>query len=123
MHALIRGASTLQVPAALVAAVVHAELVTVRPFVIGNGVVARAVERVILRVGGLDPTGVAVPEVGHGDKAGSDYRGALSAYASGSPDGVRLWLLHCFEAQQRAAAEGVRIADAVRAGRLPATGD
>lgn len=123
VHALIRGASTLQVPAALVAAVVHAELVTVRPFVIGNGVVARAVERVILRVGGLDPTGVAVPEVGHGDKAGSDYRGALSAYASGSPDGVRLWLLHCFEAQQRAAAEGVRIADAVRAGRLPATGD
>ncbi|MGD8200376.1 Fic family protein [Ornithinimicrobium sp. W1679] len=105
-------------PTLVAAAVVHAEIVTVRPFVAGNGVVARALERCMLRVGGLDPTGVAVPEVGHADRAGTDYRGALGAYAGGGPDGVRLWLLHSAEAVRRASAEGTRIADAVLAGRL-----
>ena len=63
-------------------------------------------------------TGVAVPEVGHADRAGTDYRGALGAYVSGGPDGLRLWLLHSADAVVRAAAEGTRIADAVLAGRL-----
>ncbi|MGO0576484.1 hypothetical protein [Ornithinimicrobium panacihumi] len=115
---LIRVAAAGSAPTLIVAAVAHAELVVARPFVAGNALVARAVERVILRSGGLDPTGVAVPEVGHADRAGTDYRGALGAYASGGQEGVRLWLLHCAEAVQRAAAEGVRVADAVRAGRL-----
>ncbi|WP_029202377.1 hypothetical protein [Ornithinimicrobium pekingense] len=119
VHELLSAVPAGRVPALLVAAVVHAEIVTVRPFVLGNGVVARAVERVVLRAGGLDPTGVAVPEVGHADRAGADYRGAVSAYATGSADGVRLWLLHCAEAVERAASEGTRIADAVLAGRLP----
>lgn len=115
---LLRSASAGGVPTLLVAAVVHAELVAARPFVLGNGVVARALERIVLRAGGLDPTGVAVPEVGHADRAGTDYRGAMSAYVSGDSEGVRLWLLHCAQAVERAAAEGARIADAVRAGRL-----
>lgn len=118
VHDLLAAAAASGAPTLLVAAVVHAELVAVRPFVLGNGVVARAIERVVLRVGGLDPTGVAVPEVGHADRGGTDYRGALTAYASGEPEGVRLWLTHCAEAVRRAAAEGGRIADAVRAGRL-----
>lgn len=105
-------------PILLVAAVVHAEIAVARPFVAGNGIVARALERVVMRVGGLDPTGVAVPELGHADRAGTDYRGALASYASGGPEGVRLWLLHCASATDRAAAEGVRVADAVLAGRL-----
>ena len=103
-----------------VAALVHAELVTVRPFVTGNGLVARAVERVVHRVGGLDPTGVAVPELGHSQKAGADYRGALAAYGQGGVQGVRLWLLHCAEAAVTGAAAGTMIADAVLAGRLTA---
>jgi hypothetical protein len=118
VHELLSTVPAGRVPVLLVAAVAHAEIVTARPFVLGNGVVARAVERVVLRAGGLDPTGVAVPEVGHADRAGSDYRGAVSAYATGTADGVRLWLLHCAEAVERAAAEGTRIADAVLAGRL-----
>lgn len=118
VHDLLGAVPGSRAPALVLAAVVHAELAVARPFVAGNGVVARAVERVVLRVGGLDPTGVAVPEVGHADKAGTDYRGALAAYASGERDGVRLWLLHCAQAVQRAAAEGTRIADAVLAGRL-----
>lgn len=118
VHELVAAVPDGGAPILLVAAVVHAEVAVARPFAAGNGVVARALERVVVRVGGLDPTGVAVPEVGHGDRAGTDYRGALAAYASGDPDGVRLWLLHCAEALVRAAAEGTRVADAVRAGRL-----
>lgn len=118
VHELIAAVSSGRAPTLLVAAVVHAEIIVSRPFVLGNGVVARALERTVLRVGGLEPTGVAVAEVGHADRAGTDYRGALGAYATGERDGVRLWLLHCAEAVQRAAAEGVLVADAVRAGRL-----
>lgn len=118
VHELLQLVPGGRVPTLVVAAVAHAEIATARPFVAGNGVVARAVERVLVRVGGLDPTGVAVPEVGHADRAGTDYRGALAAYASGDPEGVRLWLLHCAEAVRRGAAEGTRVADAVLAGRL-----
>lgn len=118
VHELVAAVPDGGAPIPLVAAVVHAEVAVARPFAAGNAVVARALERVVVRVGGLDPTGVAVPEIGHADRAGTDYRGALAAYASGEPEGVRLWLLHCAEALVRAAAEGTRVADAVRAGRL-----
>lgn len=106
-------------PVLLVAAVVHAEIVTIRPFAAGNGLVARAMERVVLRAGGLDPTGVAVPEAGHAVKVGADYRGALTAYSSGGVAGVRLWVLHCAQAVVDGAREGHRLADAVLAGKLP----
>lgn len=119
VHELVAAVPGGRVPVLIVSAVVHAEIAVGRPFAAGNAVVARAVERTLVRVGGLDPTGVAVPEVGHTDRAGTDYRGALAAYAEGGPEGVRLWLLHSAEAVARAAAEGTRIADAVLAGRLP----
>jgi hypothetical protein len=105
-------------PALVVAALVHAEIAVVRPFVRGNAVVARAMERLVVQAGGLDPTGVAVPEVGHGRESGAAYLGALAAYAGGTPEGVALWLTHCGEAVVAGAEEGGRIADAVRAGRL-----
>ncbi|QFG67594.1 hypothetical protein [Ornithinimicrobium pratense] len=119
VHELVGAVPDGGAPILIVAAVVHAEVAVARPFAAGNAVVARALERVLVRVGGLDPTGVAVPEVGHADRAGTDYRGALAAYATGDPAGVRLWLLHCAEALVRSAAEGTRVADAVRAGKLP----
>ncbi|HEX2704709.1 MAG TPA: hypothetical protein VHM65_03050, partial [Candidatus Lustribacter sp.] len=79
-------------PALAVAAIVHAEVMTVRPFVAGNGLVARAMERAIVAAFGLDPTGVAVPETGH-ERAGlAGYLGALTAYGSGGLDGVLIWL-------------------------------
>ncbi|ANS78895.1 putative oxidoreductase [Serinicoccus hydrothermalis] len=118
VHALLGSAVAGRSPALLVASVAHAEIAVARPFVAGNGLVARALERSVLTVCGVDPTGVAVPEAGHADRAGTDYRGALAAYASGDREGVRLWLVHCSESVARAAAEGERIADAVRAGHL-----
>jgi len=111
-------------PAVVVAALVHAEIATVRPFVRGNGLVARAMERAIIQAGGLDPTGVAVVELGHGAGGtggaggGAAYLGALAAYGTGSPRGVALWITHCAEAIVAGAGEGVRIADAVLIGRL-----
>lgn len=113
LQSLDSGASTL-----LVGALVHAEIATLRPFVRGNLLVARSLERAVVRAGGLDPTGVAVVESGHGAKAGADYRGALTAYGQGGTDGVRLWLEHCAEGIVTACAEGSRIADAVLTGRL-----
>jgi hypothetical protein len=106
------------VPAVIVAAIAHAEVATVRPFVRGNGVVARALERAVVTASGLDPTGVVVPEVGHGSGGGPAYLGALAAYGSGRPEGLRLWVEHCCDAIVAGAAEGHRIADAVLAGRL-----
>jgi Fic family protein len=113
---VLASAATLPVP--IVAALAHAEIVTARPFTRGNGVVARAVERAVIQAGGLDPTGVAVPEMGHGTGGGPAYLGGLTAYTRGDAAGVGLWLTHCCDAIVAGAQEGERIADAVLAGRL-----
>lgn len=107
-----------KVPALVVGAVAHAEIAVMRPFVRGNGIVARAFERALVQACGLDPTGVAVPEVGYLREGATGYAGALAAYAAGTPEGVSLWLQFSAEALQRAAVEGVRIADSVLTGRL-----
>ena len=106
------------VPVAVIASLVHAEIAVVRPFVRGNGLVARALERTIVIAGGLDPTGVAVPEAGWLAGGGTAYLGALTAYASGTPNGVGLWLRQAAAALSAGAKEGSRVADAVRVGRL-----
>ena len=113
-----RAAGSPGVPGLVVAAVVHAEVASVRPFVRGNGVVARAAERAVLQATGLDPTGVAVPEVGHLRGGSAPYVGALAAYATATPEGVALWLRHVAEAVVAGAEEGIRVCAAVRAGRL-----
>ncbi|MDO5503350.1 MAG: Fic family protein [Actinomycetia bacterium] len=108
-----------EAPAVVIAAIVHAEVATVRPFTVGNGIVARALERAVVQASGLDPTGVAVTELGHFRQGLAPYVGALTAYATGTRDGVRLWMEHCCTAMLSAALEGHAVADAVLAGRLP----
>jgi len=115
---IVASAASNRIPAAVVAALVHAEIAAIRPFVHGNGLVARAMERALVQALGLDPTGVAVPEAGHVANGGPAYLGALTAYAQGGAAGVGLWLAQAGEAMVRGAAEGERISDAVRAGRL-----
>jgi hypothetical protein len=110
--------ATPRLPVVVAAAVVHAELATVRPFVRGNAVVARALDRAVVQAGGLDPTGVAVTEAGHGAGGGAPYLGALAAYGRGDVVGVGLWISHCCTAVRAAASQGERVADAVLAGRL-----
>lgn len=110
--------ATPRLPVVVAAAVVHAELASVRPFLRGNAVVARALDRVLVGAGGLDPTGVAVTEAGHAAEGGAAYLGALAAYGRGDAVGVGLWVSHCCSAVQAAAREGEAVADAVLAGRL-----
>jgi hypothetical protein len=114
---VIRGHAAI--PGVVLAAVAHAEVATVRPFTQGNGVVARALERSLVQATGLDPTGVAVTELGHFRQGMPAYVGALTAYATGSRDGVRIWVEHCCNALVSSADEGRAVADAVMAGRLP----
>lgn len=93
-------ASTLlgtSVPALLVAAVVHAELVTVAPFPSHNGIVARAAERLVMVARGVDPASVVVPEAGH-LALRREYESNLRGYRDGGRAGLHSWLLYAAEA-------------------------
>ncbi|MFN8097715.1 MAG: Fic family protein [Dermatophilaceae bacterium] len=105
-------------PAFVVAAIAHAEVAHARPFVRGNGLVARALERTIVQASGLDPTGVVVPEAGHLREGSTSYQGALAAYGTGTRAGLLVWLDHCADSVVAGADAGREIADAVLAGRL-----
>lgn len=99
------------VPGPVQAAIVHGELLTLRPFGSADGVVARAAARMTVIATGLDPKGLAVPEVACFRRL-RPYRETSEGYASGDPDGVRQWLLFCCEAFEAGAREGTSIADA-----------
>jgi hypothetical protein len=100
-----------RVPAPVLVAVVHGELLALQPFAAANGVVARAAARLTAVAAGLDPKGLAVPEVGHLRHA-VQYRSAAAAFATGTPDGLREWVLHCCEQWEAGAREGTSIAEA-----------
>ncbi|MDO5698119.1 MAG: Fic family protein [Dermatophilus congolensis] len=119
MRGIVGAMKIEHAPALVVAALVHGEILRVRPFVRGNSLVARALERALIISRGLDPTAVCVPEVGHHRAGATAYLGAATAYAQGSREGIAIWVEHCAGAVVAAAAEGEAIADAVRAGKLP----
>ncbi len=85
-----------EAPALVVAAVVHAELATVAPFVSHNGIVARAAERLVLVARGVDPKSLIVPEAGH-LKLRREYESNLQGYRDGGVAGVHSWLLYAAE--------------------------
>jgi hypothetical protein len=99
---LVAGPST--VPVLLLAAVVHGELLALRPFAGPSGVVARAAARLTLIAGGLDPRGLLAPEVGHLARQ-PEYVGAANAFATGTRDGLRAWIRHYATAVELAAGE------------------
>jgi hypothetical protein len=101
-------------PPLLLAAIVHAELLTVRPFAGPAGVVARAAARLTLVGRGLDPRGLVPVDAGHLARE-PEYVGAAGAYATGTPDGVRSWLRHYAAAVEAAAGEVAAIGDEVLA--------
>jgi hypothetical protein len=106
------GSGGTEAPAVIVAAIVHAELLSMRPFGSADGLVARAAGRLTLIARGLDPKAVSVPEVGHVARA-PEYQGSLGAYATGTPDGVRSWLRHYGAAVALGAEEGLAICEVV----------
>jgi hypothetical protein len=89
--------ATTAAPALLLAAVVHAELVTAAPFPSHNGIVARAAERLVLVARGVDEKSLVVPEAGHLALRAA-YESNLRGYAEGGPAGVHSWLLYAAEA-------------------------
>jgi hypothetical protein len=89
-------------PAIVVGAIAHAEVAVVAPFAEASGLIARAAEHLVLIAAGLDPYGVIVVEAGHAEN-GSTYAAGLDAYADGSVDGVKSWLLRCAAAVARGA--------------------
>jgi hypothetical protein len=101
-------------PPLLLAAVVHAELITLRPFAGPAGVVARAAARLTLISRGFDPRGLVAVEVGHQSRE-PEYVGSAGAYATGTPDGLRSWLRHYASAVIIAADEVTAIGDNVLA--------
>ena len=101
------------VPGVVLAAVVHGELLSLAPFGTADGVVARAASRLTALTSGLDPRGLAVPEVGHLQRA-AEYRSAAAGFATGDPAAVADWLSHCCAAWLAGAREASSIAAAVR---------
>ena len=89
--------ASTDLPAIAMAGIAHAELMAAAPFVMANGVVARALERLLLVARGVDPTSMVVPEAGHLALEPA-YRAALTAYAEGGEAGRRVWLLHVSQA-------------------------
>jgi hypothetical protein len=98
------------VPAPVVSAVAHGELLALAPFGSADGMVARAVGRLVTIASGLDPHGLGVPEV-YWMRRAAEYRNAAEGFAAGTPDGVRGWLTLCCRALQTGAQEALSIAE------------
>ncbi len=99
-------------PAPVVAAVAHGELLTLKPFGSADGVVARAVSRLVTIASALDPHGLGVPEVSW-MRQPADYRDAARGFAEGTPDGVGAWVVLCCRALQAGAQEALSIAESL----------
>lgn len=110
---IIEGGSA---PALVTAAVVHGELLALRPFVSHNGLVARAAERVVLVGSGLDPKSVCPAEVGYAELGREAYLEALEGYVSGTADGMAAWIAHCAAAVRLGARESTAVCEALQRG-------
>ncbi|WP_327344259.1 oxidoreductase [Streptomyces europaeiscabiei] len=110
---IIKGGSA---PALVTAAVVHGELLALRPFGFHNGLVARAAERIVLIGSGLDPKSVCPAEVGHAELGRAAYLAALDGYVSGTPQGMAAWIAHCGRAVELGARESMAVCEALQRG-------
>ena len=100
-----------QVPAPVLAAVVHGDLAALEPFGHADGVIARAASRLVSTATGLDPHNLGVPEV-YWLKRRKAYLAALEGFASGTPEGVANWVVTCCGALEVGAQEALGIANA-----------
>jgi hypothetical protein len=110
---IIQGSSA---PALVTAAVVHGELLALRPFTSHNGLVARTAERIVLIGSGLDPKAICPAEVGHAELGRAAYLAALDGYVSGTPEGMAVWIAHCGRAVELGARESTAVCEALQRG-------
>jgi hypothetical protein len=108
--------SPSQAPALVVAAVALGELLATTPFGRADGIVGRAVFRLVLVERGLDPQALAVPEVGFVELGLETRREALAGYVSGAAAGVAEWLIHCAGALVRGAQESTAVCESLMRG-------
>lgn len=104
-----------QVPALVRAAVVHAEMLSARPFSLGNAAVGRLLVRHLITIDALEPTGTAVTDL-YAARAPGAYADAAAAYASGTLEGVVAWVVWQAEAIMLGIQEAGELCRAVQAG-------
>jgi hypothetical protein len=102
-----------RVPAPVLAAVVHGELLTLRPFGVADGVVARGVSRLVTIASGLDTHGLGVPE-SHWMRKVGDYRAAARGFESGTREGLAAWIILSGDGLKAGAREALTIAEAAQ---------
>ncbi|MFE0641253.1 oxidoreductase [Streptomyces sp. NPDC058877] len=105
-----------EAPALVTAAVVHGELLALRPFTSRNGLVARAAERIALVGSGLDPKAICPAEVGHAEQGRAAYLAAFEGYLSGTPEGVGAWITHCGRSVELGVRESTAVCEALQRG-------
>lgn len=110
MTRLVTGTTT--VPAPVLAGVAHGELLALAAFGSADGVLARAVSRLVTMSTGLDPHGLGVPEV-YWLRRADEYRSAAAGFASGEREAVRAWLIMSCLALEDGAREALSIAESV----------
>ncbi|MFB7915213.1 oxidoreductase [Streptomyces sp. NPDC056061] len=103
-------------PALVTAAVVHGELLALRPFCSYNGLVARTAERIVLIGSGLDPKAICPAEVGHAEQGRAAYLAAFEGYLSGTPDGMASWISHCGRSVELGVRESTAVCEALQRG-------
>jgi hypothetical protein len=105
-----------EAPALVTAAVVHGELLALRPFTTYSGLVARAAERIVLIGSGLDPKAICPAEVGHAEQGRAAYVAAFEGYLSGTPEGMAAWIAHCGRAVELGVRESTAVCEALQRG-------
>jgi len=100
-----------KVSSILVAAIAHAELATLRPFVQGSYLVARASTRLILSARDVDNDGLVMSEYGAFLLGRPAYVKALTGYMSGTREGVGAFISWQGEAIRRGAEMAKELAE------------
>lgn len=103
-------------PAVVVAAIGYGELLAAAPFGWGDGLVGRALFRLLLVDRGLDPKVLAAPEVGFAELGTAAGGAALTDYASGASAGVGGWIAYCAQALVLGAQESLAVCEALLRG-------
>ncbi|MFC8695602.1 oxidoreductase [Streptomyces parvus] len=103
-------------PALVTSAVVHGELLALRPFGSHNGLVARTAERIVLIGSGLDPKSICPAEVGHAEQGRAAYVAAFEGYTAGTPEGMAAWITHCGRSIELGVRESTAVCEALQRG-------
>lgn len=88
LMSLSRQCAATAAPAIVEAGFVHGEIMRLRPFTWGSGLVARALMRTIFAARGLDPSNFSIPENGMFETGRTNYVTAIRSYMLQTPEGI-----------------------------------